>query len=189
MKKLFFALFIFLNLSLLFGQQNEFTDAQFDSLYLDEERNAHCMYYNSGIKIENAFPFNSSDRIELVAFSNRDMAIDKIVDNGKLLLKTIKQKKNLLKQDIDTLFDKLYNRRSYRDLKENILTTEWISCYMPHHAIIFYKKKKPIAFIEICFKCSSYKISHYNMLFGDCTEKFDYFKTLFEKNGLTYMLE
>lgn len=188
MKKTFCITFIVLRLNLLFGQHNELTASQLDSLYIEEEKNALCTFYNSGLKIENTFPFNNSDRIELVAFSDRNMDIDKIVDSGKLLLKTIKQKKNLLKQDVDTLFDKLYNYRSYRDLKENILTTQWVSCYIPHHAIIFYNKKTPIAFIEICFKCSSYKISHDKMLFGYCDGKFEYFKELFAKNGLTYML-
>ena len=185
MKRHLTILFIIVVYNLSIGQNT----SRLDSLFNADSNDRKCAFHSSGLNISSTFPFNVTDRVELVSFSDRNSDLDSIVANKKLLLTTIKQRKDISKKEIDTLFDKIYNYRSYSDIKTNMLSVSNPSCYIPHHAIIFYKDKSPIAFIEICFKCSTYKMSDSVEWFGECTEKYEYFRALFKKYGLTYMLK
>lgn len=76
-----------------------------------------------------------------------------------------------------TLFGELFH---YRQKDPNAILAVR-DCYEPHHAIIFYEKKQPIAFYEICFECGNRRVSEY---MGDwCKGKLGMLEEFFLKSG------
>ncbi len=151
-------------------------------------------YYQDNSKKPKPFPFNLADEIEVVAFNNGEgnmMAIK----NGKFILleipnkvdsiakkyrRKIQERVVLDAEAIKNLSNLLYN---YNTIDGNSMATD---CYDPHHAILFYKKNKAIAFLEVCFSCSYIRSSENVVFKGFCPEKYRRLKKFIDSLGVKY---
>ena len=128
------------------------------------------------------FLFAKADEIEILSYPNRNDwdSNGEVIDNGKVKLdqKRIVQRIMITKLQSEKLFDILYNF-SCKDQEVNA------ACYEPRHSIIFYKKKKAFAFIEICLDCMNTHSTDGIKHFGFCAEKINAIDDLFHKVGLT----
>jgi len=76
----------------------------------------------------------------------------RLIENGKLNQKIIKQRLKLNKKDIDLLARTLITPLKLGE------TFERGKCFMPHHGILIYKQDK-CSFFDICFGCKHFVTS------------------------------
>lgn len=141
--------------------------------------NGPCVFEKRA-KQQSPFPFNNSDKIELVAYeprrdaySNRDL-----IDKGVFSVNDIRQRVTLNNTQRDSLFSILYN---FKPVPVGLDTMQ-ADCYNPKHSIVFYEKSAAIAFFEICFECGGSKQS-LGVDFGQfCPEKMCMLQNFFKSN-------
>ncbi|RYD77711.1 MAG: hypothetical protein EOP53_12540 [Sphingobacteriales bacterium] len=145
-----------------------------------------CFYQKNSASIDKTFPFSVADKIEVVShlppFSAQKIKSknDSIqIDNYTIF--GIKERIKLKKEQTDSLFSILYNFTN----KSN--TQRTMDCDDPRHAVIFYAKSKPIAYIDICIECSQVHYPKQMEIPVFCDEKWkmleSYFKSIGIKSG------
>jgi hypothetical protein len=145
--------------------------------------NGPCVFEKTG-EINNTFPFNASDKVELVSYECRrdSYSNDNLIFNEQFSVVNIKQRVSLGKSQQDSVFSILYN---YKPLPVGLDTLQ-ADCYNPRHSIVFYEKSKAIAFFEICFECGGTRQSK-GVDFGQfCPEKMCMLQTFFKTNGADF---
>lgn len=150
--------------------------------YDNYEADNSCFYTKINHTISDTYPFNESDRIELVAYEDRyrnGIYDDDLIKNEQFLVTEIKQKHLLTKSQKEDLFSILYNYKGKIDSD-----SPGPDCYEPHHSIIFYKNNKAIAFLEICFSCNRTKQTN-GVNFGQlCEEKICKLQKFFRESNI-----
>jgi hypothetical protein len=161
-------------------ETNQFGEPNYDSLAIEDNEyyaGQACVYEKSDRLTSNTFPFNKSDKIELVAYDRRDSySNDELIRDGKFIVPDILQRQSLSKHQIDSLLSILHNFS--RAVSEN---DEFeADCYDPHHSIVFYQKGQAIAFYEICFSCGGTRQTK-DVDFGlFCSEKLCFLQHFFK---------
>jgi hypothetical protein len=155
--------------------------------------NLDCLYQDNSKK-QIPFPFNKADNLEVVSFNNGEGEVVAI-KNGKFILleipnkvdsiakkfrRKIQEKVVLDAEAIKNLSNLLYN---YNTIDGNSIAND---CYDPHHAILFYKKDKAIAFLEVCFSCTNIRSSENVVFEGFCLEKYKKLKNFIDSVGIKY---
>ncbi|NOT52200.1 MAG: hypothetical protein HOP10_13080 [Chitinophagaceae bacterium] len=108
-----------------------------------------CIYKKSGKTIEQQFPFNQSDRIEIVSYDSRNDTVGNLILDGRFIVNDIYDLVVLNKPQTDSLFSLLYDY----ERNKNAGPVRYADCYNPRHSVVFYKAGKAIAFWEICLEC------------------------------------
>jgi|GEM_PF-966623 len=145
--------------------------------------NGPCVFEKKD-EMKNTFPFNVSDKVELVSYQCRrdSYSNDNLISNDKFSVANIKQRVSLGKSQRDSVFSLLYN---YKPLPVGLDTLQ-ADCYNPRHSIVFYEKSKAIAFFEICFECGGTRQSK-GVDFGQfCPEKMCMLQTFFKTSGADF---
>lgn len=145
--------------------------------------NGPCVFEKKG-EMKNTFPFNASDKVELVSYECRkdSYSDDNLISGDKFTVDNIKQRVSLGKSQRDSIFSILYN---YKPSPVGLDTLQ-ADCYNPRHSIVFYEKSKAIAFFEICFECGGTRQSK-GVDFGQfCPEKMCMLQTFFKTNGADF---
>lgn len=141
-------------------------------------------------KMEETFPFNQTDKIEVISYPVR-YNWDTIRDGKKVYLGDLVENKRLvnpsgIKERI-TLNDKqkqdLFSKLFIRETKDCTVA----ACFDPRHAILFYNEKSEIiAYIEICFDCG-YDRGSRGFKYNDiCYEGMAALKPIFQEAGIKY---
>jgi hypothetical protein len=143
------------------------------------------------------FPFSEADSVVIVSYDIVDtishgfggrigypQVLSDSLENSKTL-----ERVTLTKSQSNFLKVILYNFKPKNDT-----ISMAASCYTPRHAILFYKQKKMIEYLEICLEC--YRMDYINKKshFGSsCEEKWcllqKYFATIGIKDGLNNRCE
>jgi hypothetical protein len=147
--------------------------------------NGPCVFEKSQ-KLQDIYPFNKSDKIQLVSYDTRRDSYGErdLIDNGKFSVKDIQQEVTLNSEQCDSLFSILYNFRSVPSGADTLQA----DCYQPRHSIVFYEKKEAIAFFEVCFACGGSKQS-LGVDFGQfCPEKQCMLQKFFKENKADFGL-
>jgi len=154
------------------------------------ETNSHCMHRDeySPAQRKKFYPFNRTESISLISFQDTvsEFSSHLPVKKGILDSSMIKEEVKLSGEDIDKLTDLIYNY-GYITKKYGVIIDR-MSCYDPHNAILFFnKKRKVIAYIEICFDCLGMQFSSKSIKVGEnCTEKFGILKNFFTSKGIKF---
>lgn len=166
-----------------------------DAVLVDEdeydEGETGCAYAKTYKKPENIYPFDRSDKIELVSYDTRrdSYSNDELIQDGKFTLSKsaltkIEQRIRLDKTQSDSLFSILYNYKKIRHGNFESVA----DCYNPRHSIVFYQNGRAIAFLEICFTCNGTRQTK-DVDFGEfCDEKWCVLQKFFEANKADYAL-
>lgn len=169
------------------------TEHHEQEILLDDYGEQECIYKKDTTLKSNKFPFNISDKIKVISYKDYNVVAvteksseiyvpDSVIENGKVVVPNIYETITLNSQQIDSLYSILFN---YKTKREGNVTTA-MSCYVPRHSIIFYKKNKPIAFIEICFECEKIKKSNVIPYYFDfCSDKWCMLQNYFKWIGIT----
>lgn len=150
-----------------------------------------CTYNKTDKNPENTYPFDESDKIELVSYDTRrdSYSNDELIQDGefkfsKTAFTKIRQRIQLNKNQKDSLFSILFNYKKIR--QGNVEPVA--DCYNPRHSIIFHKGGRAIAFLEICFECNGTRMTKY-LDFGEfCEEKWCTLQKFFKVNGADFGL-
>lgn len=128
------------------------------------------------------YPFNEIDAVLIFSYENllNNYSEDpSAIEDGNFLIReqNIKDSLVLTTVQMDTLEKILfgYTGGSYDEP----------DCYLPRHTIVFYKKGKPITFLEICMECNRSRIFD-KMNAGISAEKMKMLKDFFKNVGITY---
>jgi hypothetical protein len=103
---------------------------------------------------------------------------------------TIKSKKYSLPAAADSIIlvpsqkEKLFKILHLYQIQQTKCTITNSNCYQPHHLILFYQKKKIVAFIEICFSCYGNISKGISYSLFACAEKYDLLKNFFKEIGI-----
>ena len=125
-----------------------------------------------------------SDSIILVSYDdvNNSNEISPILDNGKLNLSSVHEKKVIDHKSLNKLLDIL--SAPFKQAEDAA------SCFMPHHAIILVRRNV-YSSVEICFQCRQIRTSpdveltNYDL----DRNKWRQLKLYFKKAGFKYELE
>lgn len=145
-----------------------------------------CVLSKLDKKFDLTFPFNSSDSVVIISYSDYNHTVKdiekSILVKGRLDYDSIIQSIHLGSKQVEELFNLLY---SYE--LEGI--REVGMCYNPRHSIVFYNRNEPIEVLEICFECFRYTTA-FKTDFGDfCQLKFSGLENYFKSTGITYGLD
>lgn len=145
-----------------------------------------CVLSKLDKKIDLTFPFNSSDSIVILSYSDYNHGVkdkDKSpIVKGQLEYYSINESIHLQNKQVEELFNLLYSYKleGSRDIK---------MCYSPRHSIVFYSRHKPIEVFEVCLECLQFATA-YKTSFGDfCQLKFCALENYFKSIGITYGLD
>jgi len=185
---------VFVVFCFVFGcQTNETTnqnrnqpDTIFNYAYAEDDGGTRCAFKRTEKKPESTFPFNKSDKIELVSYGAKlNLHSDnELIRDGKFMVKEIKQRVTLNKAQTDSLFSILYNFEKIKKGSEEPLA----DCYNPRHCIVFYQDGRAISFLEICFDCRKRRMPE-NLDFGEsCDEKWCLLQNFFKVNKADFGL-
>jgi hypothetical protein len=139
-----------------------------------------CVYQTSNRQPKSTFPFDKSDKIELVSYDHRldSYSNDELIKDGKFTVKNILQRETIRGSQRDSLFAILYNYKRIVDENDNFGS----DCYDPHNSVLFYEKGKVIAFYEVCFFCRDTRQTK-GVDFGQfCEEKNCMLQSFFKAN-------
>ena len=154
---------------------------QSESNIIEDFGETICVYRKTEKKISNTFPFNSSNKIEIVFYYDRKDKIRnaELIKENKFIVDNIKERVILNENQKIELFHILYDYKIKRI--GNITAT---ADYNPNHSIVFYSDNKAIAFLEIGLECGAVRHSK-NADFGEfCDDKYCMLQTFFKKCGL-----
>lgn len=179
--------------SALLAQVKKSKELSIEEQDLLMEQNSRCLHTNkyNAAQRKQFYPFNQTEFVSLISFQDTisEFSSRLPVKGGVLDIGMVKEEVKLSLKDIDKLTDLFYNT-GYTSKKYGVIVTR-MRCYDPHNAILFFnKKRKVIAFIEICFDCQGTRVSSKNIHFGEnCTEKFGKLKDFFTSNGIKFVSE
>jgi hypothetical protein len=165
------------------AKPDSFDQSEVDALEADERKyfaGQACVYVKSDRQPKNTFPFDKSDKVELVSYDLRldSHSNDELIKDGKFTVNSILQRETLGNSERDSLFSILYNYK--RKVEEN--GQFGADCYDPHNSILFYEKGRVIAFYEICFFCGDTRQTK-GVDFGQfCDEKNCILQSFFKAN-------
>jgi len=178
MRRIFFTLI--LPVLILFSCGEETNQEQ-----IAEHEMGQCVYRKSTRKITEVFPFNTCDRIELVAYDSTDEKYAyKQISRKTVLTDSLAQygfgeRVRIDSILTDSLFSILYNYGSIDSMHIRS------ACYSPRHAILFYKENTLIEYFEICFECRGTEYLRKESSFpGFCNEQWSYLKQFFKDSGI-----
>jgi len=185
MRKIFFAL-TFLPVLILFSCNEETNQEQ-----IAEHEIGQCIYSKSTRKINDIFPFNACDRIELVTYDSigKENEFRQIHRARTILTDSLGQYGFCERVRIDSiltdsLFSIFYNYKSIDSMHIRA------ACYNPRHAILFYKGQTLIEYFEICFECAGTEYLRKESSFpGFCNEQWSYLKQFFRNAGIKTRLD
>jgi hypothetical protein len=150
----------------------------------EDFRNASCIFAKTEKTRRSTAPFDKADYIELVSYPARLEDSDTLIKDGKFMVKEIKERIRLNKKQTDSLFSILHDHR----MKIKGAPVAYPACYAPRHAILFYKDKKPFAFLEICFSCGGTRQTR-GIDFGEfCLEKLLLLHQFFITSGIKFKI-
>jgi len=148
-----------------------------DEVYFEGQA---CMYQKSDKQISTTYPFDKSDKIELVSYEDRkdNHSNDDLIKDGKFVVPNILERKTLGRIQKDSLFAIFFNHKKMIKNSDEVRA----DCYDPHHSILFYEKGQLIAFYQICFMCGGTKQTK-GIDFGEfCNEKLCMLQKFFKWN-------
>jgi hypothetical protein len=155
-------------------------DGEFD------EGETGCLYDKSNKRPGDTYPFDKSDKIELVSYQTRrtNRSNDSLIQDGNFTVPNIRQRVRLNKVQSDTLFSILYN---YKKIRQG--DVEFVAdCYNPRHSIVFYQAGRAFAFLEVCFQCNGTRQTR-DLNFGEfCDEKWCALQKFFNATGADFGL-
>lgn len=165
------------------------TKKQVNTLGIDPTSDEGMIFAGSCVfeitqKQENTYPFDKSDKIEIVSYNTRrDIFSSRdLIDNGKFAVDDIQQRMTLGKNQRDSIFSILFNLRP----SPTGIDTLQADCYYPRHSIVFYEKTRAIAFFEVCLECGGTRQSS-GVYFGQmCPEKLCILQKFFKSNGADF---
>lgn len=136
------------------------------------------------LSIQNTYPYNVCDKIELISYESRSRLLNihknELIKDGKFVVPDIHQILTLKGAQKDSVLSMLIRITETTDSSSNA------DCYDPHQAIVFYKQKRAIEFIEFCFSCQK-NIQSSGFEFGGLSDdEFCLVGELFIKNKIDY---
>lgn len=156
--------------------------------YENSIKELRCIYSKSKFSRDSVFPFNESNKIELIAYdstSEADFFGGRITHMKKphdsLSKVRIRERVVLNTGQTDTLFSIIHDYK----FNDDRLYGESAACYNPRHAILFYHDNKLIEVLEICFECQQIEHIDKRSKFGlMCHDKWCYLIQYFKKCGI-----
>lgn len=107
--------------------------------------------------------FKKFDKIELLYYPNSKRAMftmgcDTLLKNGVFQVDSLQER---------VILDKEQEESLNRIVSQNSGGNNPADCYMPKHAILFYRNNRVDSFIEICFECNQSCSSFSSYYLGD----------------------
>ena len=163
------------------NQQQEKTEKTITISVIEKNSDTKCVYSKSDSDRRSVYPFNQADKIEIISYPVRRDNLKSLLAKGATM-KEVKERIVLNQVQSDSIFSIFSN---YSSKKEG---RDVAACFDPRHSILFYKKKKVFAAIEICFTCN--QIIHTPRVNVGilCDNKLNLLRDLFGQFGIKYGL-